>query len=114
MILGVPSVRVRIVINLDVQGSPALQRVSTATIAAAPRVDSLALLAPGTSATIFRMRLPEEVQERAMEMGLVPGTRVAVVRTGRRHLVVALRGFMLSLGRQEARKIEVVEPTANR
>ena len=108
------TLRVRIVINKNMHLSITPQLVSTATFAAAPRVDSLALLAPGFSATIIRMHLPDGVQERAMEMGLVPGTRVAVVRTGRRHLVVALRGFMLSLGRQEALGIEVVGSTANR
>ncbi len=85
-----------------------------AALAPAADTGSLALLAPGASATIARMHLPEGVQERAMEMGLLPGTRVSVVRSGRRHLVVALRGFVLSLGRQEARAIEVVGPAASR
>ncbi len=70
----------------------------------------LGSLAPGESATIERVRCPRPVARRLLEMGLLPGTRVKVLRTAPLGdpVELELRGYALSIRRAEAMAIDVV------
>ena len=72
---------------------------------------TLDTLAPGARATVtgFRGDLPA----RLLEMGLVPGTSVEVVRLAPLGdpMELKVRGFLLSVGKEEAAHVEV-EPAA--
>ena len=70
---------------------------------------TLDLLAPGESATIARLDGDPGIARRLMELGLVPGTIVAIVRTAPfgDPLELIVRGVHLSLRRSEARSIHV-------
>jgi ferrous iron transport protein A len=70
---------------------------------------TLDLLAPGESATIARLEGDPGIARRLMELGLVPGTIVAIVRTAPfgDPLELTVRGVHLSLRRSEARFIHV-------
>jgi len=68
---------------------------------------TLDTLAPGTSGTVtgFRGDLPA----RLLEMGLVPGTTVEVIRLAPLGdpMELKVRGFLLSVGKAEAAHVEV-------
>lgn len=70
---------------------------------------TLDLLAPGESATIARLDGDPAIARRLMELGLVPGTTVAMVRSAPfgDPLELTVRGVHLSLRRTEARSIHV-------
>jgi ferrous iron transport protein A len=70
---------------------------------------TLDLLAPGESATIARLEGNPAIARRLMELGLVPGTIVAMVRSAPfgDPLELTVRGVHLSLRRTEARSIHV-------
>ncbi|MBZ0116387.1 MAG: ferrous iron transport protein A [Sandaracinaceae bacterium] len=65
---------------------------------------SLADLPVGASAVITAVGCPRVVARRLMEMGLLPGTPVAVTRVAPLGdpIVLRLRGYSLSIRRQEA------------
>ena len=68
---------------------------------------TLDTLAPGTTATVtgYAGALPE----RLLELGLVPGTRVEVVRLAPLGdpMELKVRGFLLSVEKKEAAHVEV-------
>lgn len=70
---------------------------------------TLAQLNPGERATVTRVAGDAEAARRLMEMGLMRGTAVEVVRRAPLGdpLEVKVRGFMLTLRLGEARYIEV-------
>lgn len=70
---------------------------------------SLADVPVGAEATIVQVRCARPVARRLMEMGLLPGTSVAVVRVAPLGdpVVLRVRGYSLSIRRQEAASIAV-------
>jgi ferrous iron transport protein A len=72
-------------------------------------VKKLSDLAPGDRGRVTRMGGDPEALRRLMEMGLMRGTAVEVVRRAPLGdpLEVKVRGFMLTLRRSEAEHIEV-------
>jgi ferrous iron transport protein A len=72
-------------------------------------VKKLSDLSPGDRGRVTRMGGDPEALRRLMEMGLMRGTAVEVVRRAPLGdpLEVKVRGFMLTLRRSEAEHIEV-------
>ncbi|NGO38138.1 ferrous iron transport protein A [Limisphaera ngatamarikiensis] len=70
---------------------------------------SLVSLPPGSCAVVAEIRLPPAEARRLMELGLVPGTPVEVVRYAllQDPVEIRVRGSCLSLPRQEAEAIRV-------
>ena len=72
---------------------------------------SLMAATPGRWETVLRLHdgTDRGIAARLMDMGVVPGTRVCRLRAGSRGgpLLVRLRGYLLSLGRDEAACVEV-------
>jgi ferrous iron transport protein A len=70
---------------------------------------TLDALVPGESAVIARLECDPTIARRLMELGLVPGTPVKLIRTAPLGdpLELAARGVHLSLRRSEARNIHV-------
>jgi ferrous iron transport protein A len=69
----------------------------------------LARLAPGEGGFIARIDADPTITRRLMELGLVPGTEIEMVRTAPLGdpLEVSVRGLHLSLRRSEAGHIHV-------
>lgn len=79
----------------------------------APTLDMLPV---GAEGIVAEVRCERAVARRLMEMGLLPGTRVAVVRFAplRDPIQLRVRSYSLSIRRREAAGIvlrEVCEPT---
>jgi ferrous iron transport protein A len=72
-------------------------------------VRTLAQLAPGDRGKVLKVAGDPDAARRLMEMGLMRGTTVEVVRMAPLGdpLEVKVRGFMLTLRRAEAEHIEV-------
>jgi ferrous iron transport protein A len=72
-------------------------------------VKTLAQLAPGDRGKVAKVAGDAEAARRLMEMGLMRGTTVEVIRVAPLGdpLEVRVRGFMLTLRRAEAEHIEV-------
>jgi ferrous iron transport protein A len=72
-------------------------------------VKTLAQLAPGDRGKVAKVAGDAEAARRLMEMGLMRGTTVEVIRMAPLGdpLEVRVRGFMLTLRRAEAEHIEV-------
>jgi ferrous iron transport protein A len=72
-------------------------------------VKTLAELAPGDRGKVAKVAGDAEAARRLMEMGLMRGTTVEVIRVAPLGdpLEVRVRGFMLTLRRTEAEHIEV-------
>ncbi len=70
---------------------------------------SLGSVAVGEEAIVRRFRLPRAMARRLLEMGLLPGTRVRVVRHAPLGdpIELRLRNYALSIGREEASRIDV-------
>lgn len=70
---------------------------------------TLVQLAPGSVAKIASLNLPEEARDRVMELGLVPGTPVELVRFAPLGdpVEIRFRGSCLTLQRHEAELIMV-------
>jgi Fe2+ transport system protein FeoA len=70
---------------------------------------SLASLAIGQEAIVRRFHLPRPMARRLLELGLLPGTRVRVVRHAPLGdpIELRLRNYALSIGREEASRIDV-------
>ena len=70
-------------------------------------------LKPGDRATVIRMGGQGLARRRMMDMGLVPGTEVKVVRVAPLGDPVEfkVKGYSLSLRKSEAREITVEVPT---
>jgi Fe2+ transport system protein FeoA len=77
-------------------------------------VSGLALdaLEPGRTAVIVDVRGDDALQVRLLEMGLVPGTPITVVKRAPfgDPLELRVRGYHLSLRRAEARRVELRRP----
>jgi ferrous iron transport protein A len=76
-----------------------------------PRTErSLAQLVPGEGGVIARLEGDPQIARRLMELGLVPGTTVALVRLAPLGdpIELTVRGIHLSLRRSEAERIHVV------
>ena len=75
-------------------------------------LQTLGRLAPGQVAIVRRVTCPRAVARRLLEMGLLPGTRVRVVRVAPLGdpIEVEVRGYALSIRRAEALAIEVTAP----
>ncbi len=69
----------------------------------------LAEIADGNSAIVRRLALPRATARRLFEMGVLPGTRVRVVRRAPLGdpIELRLRNYSLSIRREEAALIEV-------
>jgi ferrous iron transport protein A len=69
----------------------------------------LGLLAPGERGVVQRVACARPVARRLLEMGLLPGTPVQVVRVAPfgDPIELSLRGFALSIRRSEAMGIEI-------
>src|SRR6185295_2443908 len=72
---------------------------------------SLAALKPGTSATVAEIRVPPESRGRLLEMGLLVGTPLELVRFAPLGdpIEIKVRGYHLTLRRHEAEQI-LVQP----
>jgi ferrous iron transport protein A len=72
-------------------------------------VQSLTSIALGSSATVAEIKLPSEARPRLMEMGLLVGTRVELVRFAPLGdpVEIRVRGYNLTLRKQEADQILV-------
>jgi ferrous iron transport protein A len=79
--------------------------VTTATATLQP----LTLLGVGRSATVAEIKLPPESRPRLMEMGLLVGTRVELVRFAPMGdpVEIKVRGYNLTLRKHEADQIFV-------
>jgi ferrous iron transport protein A len=77
-------------------------------------IRTLADLPVGSEATVAEVRCPRAVSRRLMEMGVLPGTRVLVVRVAPLGdpIELRVRGYALSIRRQEAAGIVVREARA--
>ena len=69
----------------------------------------LTLVAPGQKATVVEIKLPPENRPRLMEMGLLVGTPVELVRFAPLGdpVEIKVRGYNLTLRRHEAEQIFV-------
>jgi len=72
----------------------------------------LTSLAVGASATVVEIKLPTTSRQRLMEMGLLAGSRIQLVRYAPLGdpLEIKVRGYNLTLRKQEAEQI-LVTPT---
>jgi ferrous iron transport protein A len=70
-------------------------------------------LRAGQKATVADIKLPPDDRGRLLELGLVPGTPVELVRFALLDdpVEIKVRGYKLSLPRQEARQV-LVQPVA--
>ena len=70
---------------------------------------SLALQPAGVRCRVVAVDEPGSLGERLLEMGVTPGTEIQVVRRGFRGdpMQVAVRGYMLTLRREQAARIRV-------
>jgi ferrous iron transport protein A len=69
----------------------------------------------GERATVLRLSIERPVARRLMELGLLPGTSVDVVRVAPLGdpIEIALRGYRLSIRRSEAARVEVTDRRAS-
>lgn len=69
-------------------------------------------LKPGESATVASVEGENQIARRLMEMGVVPGSRVSLVKSAPfgDPIEIRVRGFNLAIRREEARQI-LVEAT---
>ncbi len=76
---------------------------------AAAETCALGALAIGEACTVRRLANERPVARRLMELGLLPGTDVEVVRVAPLGdpIEIALRGYRLSIRRAEAQRVEV-------
>jgi ferrous iron transport protein A len=73
-------------------------------------VQSLTTLPVGTRATVTEIRIPPENRSRLMEMGLLVGTAVELIRFAPLGdpVEIKVRGYHLTLRKHEAEQIQVV------
>jgi len=75
---------------------------------------ALTALTPGQSAVVTDIHLAPEERSRLLELGLVPGTLVELVRFAPLGdpVEIKVRGYHLTLRRHEAEQIQVQSPPA--
>lgn len=71
---------------------------------------SLAELRVGERATVRRLTIERPVARRLMELGLLPGTAIEIVRIAPLGdpIEIGLRGYRLSIRRSEAARVEII------
>ena len=76
---------------------------------------TLEKLKPGRNATVLRVKGEGALKRRLIDMGITPGTAVAVRRAAPLGdpLEITLRGYRLTLRKKEASLIEIEEPAKN-
>lgn len=76
---------------------------------------TLADLKKGESRTVVSVRGDDAVTRRLMEMGLIPGVSVSMVKSAPfgDPLEIRVRGYSLALRRNEAQTVEVEKGSAN-
>jgi len=74
-----------------------------------PVLQSLTTLPAGQTATVAEIQVPPESRARLMEMGLLAGTRIELVRFAPLGdpVEIKLRGYNLTLRKHEAERIFV-------
>lgn len=74
---------------------------------------SLTALAPGMSARVVAVNGDGAITRRIMEMGVIPGVTVSVVRSAPfgDPIEVRVRGYSLAMRRNEADAIEIADQT---
>jgi ferrous iron transport protein A len=79
-----------------------------------PSTLPLGRLAPGDTGIVRRVTCARPVARRLLEMGLLPGTRVKVLRVAPLGdpMELELRGYALSIRRAEAMAIDVARDAA--
>jgi ferrous iron transport protein A len=79
-----------------------------------PALQPLTLVAVGTTATVAEIKLPPASRPRLMEMGLLVGTTVELVRFAPLGdpVEIKVRGYNLTLRKHEAEQILVNVPSA--
>lgn len=67
-------------------------------------------LLPGETATIVQVQAPNAIRKRLIDMGMLPNTRIEVERKapGGNPIWIKLKGFQLSLRREEAAGVKVI------
>lgn len=72
----------------------------------------LSSLLPGEEGVVTSIDVPAEHRPRLLEMGLLPGTRVAMIRYAPMGdpMEIRVRGYHLSLRRHEADRVMVCQP----
>jgi ferrous iron transport protein A len=75
----------------------------------APEPQPLTTLGAGTAATVVEIKLPPESRPRLMEMGLLVGTPIELVRFAPMGdpVEIKVRGYNLTLRRHEAEQVLV-------
>lgn len=75
---------------------------------------SIADLQPGQSATIFKVGGDGPIRRRLLDMGLTPGTRIKMLQPAPSGdpVSIFIRSFELSLRRQEALNVEILDIVA--
>jgi ferrous iron transport protein A len=76
---------------------------------------TLADLKKGESRTVVSVRGEDAVTRRLMEMGVIPGVSVSMVKSAPfgDPLEIRVRGYSLALRRNEAQTVEVEKGSAN-
>lgn len=79
----------------------------------APVLQPLTALTPGTSAKVAELKVSPEARSRLMEMGLLTGTMVELVRFAPLGdpVEIKVRGYHLTLRKHEAEQV-LVDPGA--
>lgn len=79
-----------------------------------PAARALTSLSPGQSAVVAEIHLAGEERSRLLELGLVPGTVVELVRFAPLGdpVEIKVRGYHLTLRRHEAEQVRVETPPA--
>ena len=77
---------------------------------------SLARLRPGAVGIVESLAPDDEVTQRLRDLGIVPGTRIAVLRAAPLGdpILYELRGYDLSLRRSEAERVRVLPAVGTR
>ena len=75
---------------------------------------TLDTLPPGSSATVRSVRCARPIARRLMEMGLLPGTRVTVIRVAPMGdpMQLRIRDYALSIRKADAAGVEVEAESA--
>ncbi|NOY94690.1 MAG: ferrous iron transport protein A [Deltaproteobacteria bacterium] len=73
---------------------------------------TLSALPPGQKAVVQRVGGPRALRRRLMEMGLLPGTEIEVIRAApmRDPIELSLRGYRLSIRLAEAAQVTLAPP----
>ncbi len=95
--------------------SPGALEAATARASANALAAPLTELAVGTSGCVQAVNGERGLRYRLLELGLLPGTELAVLRCapGGDPIEIGLRGYALSLRRDEAATVLVVPSTAS-